>query len=225
MRVMPAVKIAPSILTADFGRLAEEVKAAEIGGADMLHLDVMDGRFVPNITFGAVVVDALRRVTRLPFDIHLMCVEPERLIEQYAETADTINVHIEVSPHINRTLETIRRMGKRAGVCINPGTALAAIEESLYDADQVMVMTINPGWGGQQMLPAQLEKVARIRKILDSSGLPAEIEIDGGVKTSNIADCVHAGAHVVVCGSSVYNAQKSVAENIAELRRAADPHR
>jgi len=218
---MPAVKIAPSILTADFGRLAEEVRAAEFGGADMLHLDVMDGRFVPNITFGAVVVDALRKLTRLPFDIHLMCVEPERLIEQYAETADTINVHIEVSPHINRTLDAIRRMGKRAGVCINPGTPLSAIEESLTAADQVMVMTINPGWGGQQMLPEQLEKVARIRRLVEEGGFPIEIEIDGGVKTSNIAQCVHAGAQVVVCGSSVYNEHKSVAENIAELRRAA----
>lgn len=218
---MSTIKIAPSILTADFGRLAEEVRAAELGGADMLHLDVMDGRFVPNITFGAVVVDALRKVTRLPFDIHLMCMEPERLIEQYAETADIINVHIEVSPHINRTLDTIRKMGKRAGVCINPGTSLSAIEESLPDADQVMVMTINPGWGGQQMLPSQLEKVARVRRLLDQFGNPAEIEIDGGVKTGNIADCVRAGANVVVCGSSVFNEQKSVAENIAELRRAA----
>ena len=218
---MSTIKIAPSILTADFGRLAEEVRAAELGGADMLHLDVMDGRFVPNITFGAVVVDALRKVTRLPFDIHLMCVEPERLIEQYAETADTINVHIEVSPHINRTLDTIRKMGKRAGVCINPGTALSAIEESLPDTDQVMVMTINPGWGGQQMLPAQLEKVSRLRRLLNQYGNPAEIEIDGGVKTTNIAECVRAGANVVVCGSSVFNEQKSVAENIADLRRAA----
>ena len=218
---MPTVQIAPSILTADFGRLADEVKAAELGGADLLHLDVMDGRFVPNITFGGVLVDALRKVTRLPFDIHLMCVEPERLIEQYAETADTINVHIEVSPHINRTLDTIRRMGKRAGVCINPGTPVAAIEESLQDADQVMVMTINPGWGGQQMIPVQLEKVARIRKLIDAGGYPIDIEVDGGVKTTNIAACVHAGANVLVCGSSVYNDRKPVAENIAELRRAA----
>src|SRR5690606_14650713 len=157
---------APSILTADFGRLAEEVRAAELGGADLLHLDVMDGRFVPNITFGAVLVDALRKVTRLPFAIHLMTVEPERLIDQFADTADTINVHIEVSPHINRTLDTIRRRGKRAGVCINPGTPVTAIEESLPDVDQVMVMTINPGWGGQQMIPRQLEKVATVRRLL-----------------------------------------------------------
>jgi ribulose-phosphate 3-epimerase len=215
------IKIAPSILTADFGRLAEEAGAAELGGADMLHLDVMDGRFVPNITFGAVVVDALRKVTRLPFDIHLMCVEPERLIEQYAETADTINVHIEVSPHINRTLDSIRRLGKRAGVCINPGTSVSAIEESIPCVDQVMVMTINPGWGGQQMIPEQLDKVQRIRRLLQGAGSPADVMIDGGVKVGNIASCAQAGANVLVCGSSVYNDQRSVAENIAELRRAA----
>lgn len=217
---MTTVKIAPSILTADFGRLADEVRAAELGGADILHLDVMDGRFVPNITFGAVVVDALRKVTRLPFDLHLMCVEPERLIEQYADTADTINVHIEVSPHINRTLDAIRRLGKRAGVCINPGTSVSAIEESIPAVDQVMVMTINPGWGGQQMIPEQLDKVARIRRLLDGAGSPADLMIDGGVKTGNIASCVRAGANVLVCGSSVYNDQRSVAENIADLRRA-----
>ncbi len=218
---MPQVRLAPSILTADFGRLADEVRAADAGGADLLHLDVMDGRFVPNITFGHTLVEALRKVTSLPFDLHLMTVEPERLIDQFADTADTINVHIEVSPHINRTLDSIHRLGARAGVCINPGTPVAAIEESLPDADQVMVMTINPGWGGQQMIPRQLEKVARIRAMLDAGGYGAEIEIDGGVKVGNIAECARAGASVVVCGSSVYNAQKSVAENIAELRAAA----
>jgi ribulose-phosphate 3-epimerase len=217
---MTHIKLAPSILTADFGRLADEVRAAEAGGADMLHLDVMDGRFVPNITFGALVVEALRKVTRLPFDIHLMTVEPERLIDQFADTADIINVHIEVSPHINRTLDAIHRMGKKAGVCLNPGTPVAAIEESLPDVDQVMVMTINPGWGGQQMIRRQLEKVAQIRRLLDAGGFAADIEIDGGVKVHNAAECARAGATVLVCGSSVYNAERSVAENLAELRRA-----
>lgn len=219
-RAMARVKLAPSILTADFGRLADEVRAAEAAGADMLHLDVMDGRFVPNITFGALVVEALRKVTRLPFDVHLMTVEPERLIDQFADTADIINVHIEVSPHINRTIEAIHRLGKRAGVCINPGTPVAAIEESLPDVDQVMVMTINPGWGGQQMIRRQLEKVAQVRRLLEAGGYGADIEIDGGVKAHNAADCVQAGASVLVCGSSVFNAERSVAENLAALRRA-----
>jgi ribulose-phosphate 3-epimerase len=222
---MAEVKLAPSILTADFGRLADEVRAAEAGGADMLHLDIMDGRFVPNITFGHLVVDALRKVTDIPFDVHLMIVEPERHIEAFAEAAQVINVHIEVSPHINRTLDAIRKLGARAGVCLNPGTPVAAIEESLADVDQVMVMTINPGWGGQQMIPRQLDKVRDIRRLLDEHGYPAEIEIDGGVKLGNAAQCSAAGASVLVCGSSVYNTEGSVAENLAALRRAAQAYR
>lgn len=217
---MPQVKLAPSILTADFARLADEVRAAEAAGVDLLHLDVMDGRFVPNITFGPLVVEALRKVTNLPFDLHLMIVEPEKFVPAFAAVADTINVHIEVSPHINRTLDQIHKLGKRAGVCINPGTSISAIEESLPDADQVMVMTINPGWGGQQMIPRQLEKVRRIRQLLDAGGFPADIEIDGGVKVGNALQCAHAGANVLVCGSSVYNPEKSVAESVAALRSA-----
>ncbi|KAA0231517.1 MAG: ribulose-phosphate 3-epimerase [Dehalococcoidia bacterium] len=220
MKPMPRVKLAPSILTADFGRLADEVRAAEAGGADYLHLDVMDGRFVPNITFGPLLVDALRRVTSLPFDIHLMIVEPERHIDAFAETAEIINVHIEVSPHINRTLDAIRRLGKKAGVCLNPGTPVSAIEESLPDADQVMVMTINPGWGGQQMIPRQLQKVAAIRRLLDAGGHAGEIEIDGGVKVGNAAACAAAGANVLVCGSSVFNAEADPGTNLDALRRA-----
>jgi len=217
---MAPIKLAPSILTADFGRLADEVRAAEAAGADVLHLDVMDGQFVPNITFGAVVVEALRKVTALPFDIHLMVVEPERQVVAFAEMADTINVHIEVSPHIHRTLETIHRLGRRAGVCLNPGTPIAAIEESLADADQVMVMTINPGWGGQQMIPAQLEKVRRIRSLLDAAGSRAEIEVDGGVNVGNAALCARAGASVLVCGSSVFNSAQTIPANLAALRAA-----
>lgn len=217
---MRPIKLAPSILTADFARLADEVQAAEAAGVDLLHLDIMDGRFVPNITFGAVLVHSLRKVTNLPFDIHLMTVEPENYIERLADAADTINVHIEVSPHINRTLDTIRRLGKRAGVCLNPGTPISAIEESLPDVDQVMVMTINPGWGGQQILPRQLDKVARIRKLLDAAGSAADIEIDGGVKAGNAAACAMAGASILVCGSSVFNADKTVADSVAALRAA-----
>jgi ribulose-phosphate 3-epimerase len=215
-----SVKLAPSILTADFGRLADEVRAAEAAGVDLLHLDVMDGRFVPPITFGQTLVEALRKVTTLPFDLHLMCVEPERLIDAFADLVQTINVHIEVSPHINRTLDTIHRRGLKAGVCINPGTPVAAIEESIPDADQVMVMTINPGWGGQQMLPRQLDKVARIRALIDAGRYAAEIEIDGGVKASNARDCATAGADTLVCGSSVFNSERTVAESVAALRAA-----
>ncbi len=219
---MAPIKLAPSILTADFGRLADEVRAAEAAGADVLHLDVMDGQFVPNITFGAVVVEALRKVTGLPFDIHLMVVEPERQIVAFAEMAGTINVHFEVSPHSHRTLEAIHKLGRRAGVCLNPGTPIAAIEESLADADQVMVMTINPGWGGQQMIAAQLEKVRRIRSLLDAAGSRAEIEVDGGVNVGNAALCARAGASVLVCGSSVFNSTQTVPANLAALRAALE---
>jgi ribulose-phosphate 3-epimerase len=218
---MASVKLAPSILTADFGRLADEVRAAEAGGADYLHLDIMDGRLVPNITFGPVLVEALRKVTSLPFDIHLMVVEPERQVAAFADAATIINVHIEASPHIHRTLEAIHKLGRRAGVCLNPGTPIAAIEESLADADQVMVMAINPGWGGQQMIPRQLEKVAALRKLINENGYAAEIEIDGGVRVSNAGLCTAAGANVLVCGSSVYNGESSVAANLAALRAAA----
>ncbi|MCC6388304.1 MAG: ribulose-phosphate 3-epimerase [Dehalococcoidia bacterium] len=217
---MATTKLAPSILTADFGRLADEVRAAEAAGVDLLHLDVMDGRFVPNITFGHQLVEALRKVTALPFDLHLMVIEPERQVPLFEGLADTINVHVEVSPHIHRTLETIRKLGAKCGVCINPGTPVAAIEESLPDVDQVMVMTINPGWGGQQMLPRQLDKVARIRGLIDAGGFAAEIMIDGGVKATNAAACAASGANTLVCGSSVYNAEKSVAESVAALRAA-----
>lgn len=219
---MAKIKLAPSILTADFGRLADEVRAAEAGGADLLHLDIMDGRFVPPITFGPVLVEALRKVTSLPFDLHLMVVEPERQIAEFAGVADTINVHVEVSPHINRTLEAIRSLGSKAGVCMNPGTPAAAIEETLAEVDQVMVMTINPGWGGQQMMMEQLEKVRTIRRLVDAAGHAVEIEIDGGVKVGNVAACRDAGASVLVCGSSVYNENSPVAVNISALRAALD---
>ena len=217
---MPAVRLAPSILTADFARLAEQIQAAEAGGADLLHLDVMDGRFVPNITFGPLLVESLRKVTSLPFDVHLMVVEPERQAPAFIEFAQTVNVHIEVSPHINRTLSEIRRLGARAGVCLNPGTPVRAIEECLADVDQVMVMTINPGWGGQQMIPAQLEKVRQVRTLLSDGGFRADLMIDGGVKVGNAAACVAAGANVLVCGSSVFNPDATPQASLAALRAA-----
>ncbi len=186
----------------------------------MLHLDVMDGRFVPNITFGPLIVEALREVTRLPFDLHLMVVEPDQHINAFAAAVETINVHIEVSPHINRTVDSIRKLGCKAGVCLNPGTPLSAVEETLGEIDQVMVMTINPGWGGQKMIPYQLNKVKNLRERLDELGSSASLGIDGGVKTDNALACVRSGADVLVCGSSVFNKSSSVANNIAGLRFA-----
>ena len=219
---MRTVRLAPSILTADFGRLADEARAAEAGGADLLHLDVMDGRFVPVISFGPAVVEALRRAVSLPFDVHLMVSEPERGLDAYTEAAATVNVHVEATAHVHRALDLIRRGGARAGVCLNPGTPLAAIEEALPDADQVTVMTVNPGWGGQRLIPSQLEKAARLREMIDTRGYGARIQIDGGVTVGNAARCAAAGADALVCGGSVYNDRASVAENLAALRAALD---
>jgi ribulose-phosphate 3-epimerase len=219
---MSAVKLAPSILTADFGRIAEQIRAAEEGGADYIHLDVMDGQFVPPITFGPAVVDAVRRVTPLPLDVHLMIDDPERQFDAFSEAGgDIINFHVEASPHSDRLLRKIQSLGRRAGICINPATPLAAIEDVLDVADQVMVMTINPGWGGQELIPSMLDKVRRLKDLLDARGLSPDVEIDGGVKAHNVAACMRAGAGILVCGSSVYNSEGSPQENLRTLRAAA----
>jgi len=219
---MPAVKLAPSILTADFGVLADQIRAAEDGGADYVHLDVMDGKFVPPITFGPLVVAAVRKVTSLPLDVHLMIEDPERQLEAFAEAgADIINVHIEAAPHADRLLRRVHALRKRAGICLNPSTPLSAIEEVLAVADQVMVMMINPGWGGQKLIPEMLDKVHRLRALLDARSLSPDIELDGGVKAGNVAQCVAAGANVLVCGSSIYNTEGSPQANLRALREAA----
>jgi ribulose-phosphate 3-epimerase len=216
------IKLAPSILTADFGNLEAQIRAAEAGGADYIHLDVMDGQFVPPITFGPLVVDAVRRATSLPLDVHLMIVDPERQFEAFAEAgADIINMHVEATDHIDRLLRSIHTMHKRAGVCINPGTPLSAIEDVVELADQIMLMAINPGWGGQKFLPTMLPKLRRLKQMLDARGVAPDIEVDGGIKTSNIAACVAAGAGVLVCGSSVYNREAAPRENLRDLRAAA----
>jgi ribulose-phosphate 3-epimerase len=218
---MTAVKLAPSILTADFGHLADQIRAAEAGGADYIHLDVMDGHFVPPITFGPLVVEAVRRATTLPVDLHLMVENPEAHFDTFAEAgADIINFHVEAAPHADRLLRRVHALRKRAGICINPGTPLAAIEELLDVADQIMVMMINPGWGGQKLIPSMLHKVRRLKAMLDARGLSPDIEVDGGVKPNNAAACVEAGARVLVCGSSVYNSQASPRENLRALREA-----
>jgi ribulose-phosphate 3-epimerase len=215
------VKLAPSILTADFGRITDQIREAEAGGADYIHIDVMDGHFVPPITFGPLVVEAVRRATKLPLDIHLMIENPERQFEAFAEAGgDIINFHVEATPHADRLLRAIHAMRKRAGICLNPATPLSAIEEVLDVCDQVMVMAINPGWGGQKMLPGAVAKVRRLRELLDARGVSPEIEVDGGVKVNNIAACVAAGASVLVCGSAVYNSEASPQSNLRALRQA-----
>lgn len=219
---MASIKLAPSILTADFGNIAEQIRAAEAGGADMLHLDIMDGHFVPPITFGPLLVEAVRRATKLPLDIHLMIENPESQFEAFVEAGgDTINFHIEAAPHADRLLRKIHTMRKRAGICLNPGTPLAAIEELVEVADQVMVMMINPGWGGQKLLPPMLDKVRRLKAMLAVHGVSPDIELDGGVKMNNVGECIAAGANVLVCGSSVYNAEASPQVNLRALREAA----
>ena len=214
------VLVAPSILSASFARLGEEIAAVEDAGADWLHVDVMDGRFVPNITIGPPVVKSIRKVTKLPLDVHLMIVEPERYVEAFAEAgADTITIHVEACTHLHRTLSFIRSLGKRAGVTMNPSTPEAHIEYVLDVCDQVLVMSVNPGFGGQSLIPSQLDKVRRIRKMVDDRKLPIDIEIDGGIKPDNAHLAIEAGARVLVAGSAVFEA-KDYKAAIAAIRGA-----
>jgi ribulose-phosphate 3-epimerase len=199
------IEIAPSILSADFTRLGEQIEAAERGGATIIHVDVMDGHFVPNITVGLPVVRSLARATRLPLDAHLMISEPGLYAEQFVEAgAQMVSVHIEADPHIHRTLASIKKGGAKAGLVINPATSLSAIEEALQYADYVLVMSVNPGFGGQQFIPASLEKVRRLRRMIEERGLRTRIEIDGGISPDNIADAAAAGVEIFVAGTSVF---------------------
>lgn len=217
---MPPVKLAPSILSADFSRLGEQVQDAVAGGADWIHVDVMDGHFVPNITIGPLVVQALRPITKLPLEVHLMIENPERYIEDFVKAgADRITVHVETCPHLHRTIQQIRELGCKPGVTLNPGTPLVTLEEILPDVDLVLIMSVNPGFGGQSYIPASTAKIARLRRMLDNIGSNAEIEVDGGIHTGNIAEIVDAGATVLVSGSAVFNDKASVVENIQKLRR------
>lgn len=214
------VRIAPSILSADFSRLGEQVSEAERAGADIIHVDVMDGRFVPNITVGPLVVRALRPVTRLPLHVHLMIVEPERHIDAFARAgANLITVHVETCPHLDRTLAQIREAGASPSVTLNPSTPLVMLEEVLDQVDLVLLMTVNPGFGGQEMIPSSPDRVRRLRRMLDERGLDAcSIEVDGGINEETIPEIVSAGADVLVMGSAIFGAEGSVAEAMRRLR-------
>lgn len=212
------VRISPSLLSCDFGRLAEEVRAVEAAGADWVHVDVMDGRFVPNITIGPVVVEAIKRVATKPLDVHLMIVEPERYVEAFAKAgADVLTVHAEASPHLHRTLQQIRKAGAKPAVVLNPSTPLSAIEEVLGEVEMVLLMSVNPGFGGQSFIESTVDKVRRLRGMLDARGLDTDIEVDGGINAETAKRVVAAGATVLVAGSYVFGA-KSYAEAIRSLR-------
>lgn len=214
-------KIAPSILSADFSRLGEEIRAVEAGGADYIHVDVMDGHFVPNITIGPLVVEAARKVTELPLDVHLMIENPDCYVPAFAEAgADIIVVHAEASVHLHRTVQLIRSLGKKAGVALNPATPLNHLDYVLADLDLVLLMTVNPGFGGQSFIEPCLDKIHSLRGMLDKRGLETELEVDGGVKTDNIRRIANAGADVFVAGSAVFGSP-DYAATIHELKRQA----
>jgi len=220
------IKIAPSILSADFARLGEQVRETVQAGAEYLHIDVMDGQFVPNITIGPLVVGALKPLTEaggVIMDVHLRIQPPEQRIAAYANAgADLLNVHVETCPHLHRTIEQIKEHGMRAGVTLNPATPLVSLDEILSYVDLVLVMSVNPGFGGQAYIPTSTAKIARLRQMLDERGLPeVELEVDGGVKPDNAAELVQAGATVLVAGSAIFNSQATIAENLAALRHAA----
>jgi ribulose-phosphate 3-epimerase len=219
----PPIRIAPSILSADFGRLAEEVAA--IGTADYVHVDVMDGHFVPNLTIGPVVIEAVRRATALPLDVHRMIEDAERWVAAYARAgADLIGVHVEACPHLHRTLGQIRELGKRPVAVLNPHTPLEMIEYVLPDVAMVLIMSVNPGFGGQRFISSALDKVRRLRRMIDERGLGVEIEVDGGIKIDNVAEVCAAGANVIVSGSGVFGTPDYTA-TIAELRARGEAAR
>src|SRR5207247_5406505 len=214
------IEIAPSILSADFTKLGQQIELVEGAGASLLHVDVMDGRFVPNITVGLPVVKAISRATQLPIDAHLMIVEPGRYAEEFVKAgAQMVSIHIEADPHAHRTLSAIRAAGAQAGVAINPATPLSALEEAIKFADYALLMSVNPGFGGQTFIPESLDKVRRLRKMIDERGLKARIEIDGGIDAENIAEVASAGAEIIVSGSAIFGAPDP-AIALRELREA-----
>jgi ribulose-phosphate 3-epimerase len=217
------MKLAPSILSCDFSRLAEEIREVEEGGADWIHVDVMDGHFVPNITIGPVITAAARRSTDLPLDVHLMIERPERYLEAFAGAgADILTVHHETCPELDRTVARIHELGLKAGVAVNPATPLAAVRHVLADVDLLLVMSVNPGFGGQSYIPTSTGKVEEARRLLDRAGSRADLEVDGGIDAGNAATVAAMGATVLVAGSAVYRHSGGAAEGVRALRRAAD---
>ena len=215
------VKIAPSILAADFARLGAEVAEAEAAGADYIHVDVMDGHFVPNLTMGPPIVRAVRRVTELPLDVHLMMEAPERYLADFAEAgANILTVHVETCPHLHRTVEQIKELGCRAGVTLNPATPAASLQEILRFADLVLVMTVNPGYGGQRYIEGIEDKIGQVRAMLDDGGLHAELEVDGGIDAETAGRVVRAGADVLVAGTAIFGAEEGVRSAIERIRNA-----
>lgn len=216
------IKIAPSILSADFSRLGEEVKRVEAAGADLIHIDVMDGHFVPNMTVGPLVVEALRRVTHLPLDVHLMIANPEKYIEEFGNAgAKILTVHVEACPHLHRIIQTVKNMGIEAGVSLNPATPLTALDHILEDLDMVLLMSVNPGWSGQDFIPQIIPKIKRLKEMIEKSGHKILIEVDGGVKVDNSDKIAHAGADILVMGSAVFGT-KDYKETIEKVRRKLD---
>jgi len=215
------IRIAPSILSADLTRLGDQLREAEDGGADWIHLDVMDGHFVPNITIGPLVAAAARAATRLPLDAHLMIEQPDRYVAAFRDAgADSLTVHVETTPHLHRTVQLIRDLGARAGVALNPATPLESIREILPYVDLVLVMSVNPGFGGQRFIERSLAKIAALRQLIDAEGFDIDLQVDGGVTRHTLPAIAEAGATVVVAGTAVYNTDASVADNIAALRAA-----
>ena len=221
MRKAQSYRLAPSILTADFGRLADAIQAAQAGGADAIHLDVMDGMFVPNLTFGPLVVEAVRRATTLPLDVHLMVQEPGRYVADFVRAgADSVTVHEEATLHLNRTVQQITDLGCQVGVALNPATPVESAREILPFVDLILIMTVNPGFGGQRFIETSTSKVRRMRRLLDELNPTCALQVDGGVNRETISDLAAAGADFFVVGSAVFNPHGSVADNLAGLRAA-----
>jgi ribulose-phosphate 3-epimerase len=220
-----AIEIAPSILAADFARLAQEIEKVERAGADVLHLDVMDGHFVPNLTIGPPVVSSIRKITRLPLDVHLMVQNPEQLLDAFIQAgANWISVHIEADANLDRTIHFIQEKGLRGGVAINPATSLTSLDEILPLADYVLIMTVNPGFGGQEFIPSTLKKIRRLKDSIVSNNYKTRIEVDGGIGSENLDSILTAGADIIVAGSAVFSSHKGAFKAVREMKRIAEQH-